>query len=407
MKRFTVSIGQYVYISAEDGLAWNRSLREVPGRHTPVIRGEVDLSCLPPRLDGGCWDFATILPCGFGVAVGFEVLEHATRKADVFITQNGGGQWRSIRDRGARTVLSRSVERFESLALSSPNRIALSWDDPWSSFDGSQAHVVCSYDQGESWQYHCLGYTNPYISLDHGGRLLALNDSFFLESLDGGMTWGRRDFVVAWPQGYGHRRVALLRHMTFTEPGLGYRRHCIRVGFQRRAGVSYGVQGGPALAEAGHLQEDLADLRSGQRRHANTHSRRRGGRTLSTGAFADAVSGAEGVSTGANGTGRVQRRAARANEDDESKGEDALGPRLVREVYPRWEEVRVALSSSAAWQDKMKGTEHRRTQVLPRLDAEKGDRPHSGSILAEEPRPRWLLLIGTLILASANRIIGT
>ena len=83
---------------------------------------------------------------------------------------------------------------------------------------------------------------------------------------------------------------------------------------------------------AGHLPEDLADLRPGQRDDADADPRRRQRRALPAGPQPDAVPGAEGVREGADRAGRLPRRAARAGEDDQPQGEDGVGPGVVRQV---------------------------------------------------------------------------
>jgi hypothetical protein len=183
----------------------------------------LDLSRLPPGPAGWSWDFVTLLPCGFGVAVGHQDAGGGARAADLFVTEDGGRLWRQtsiLRTEGWPAASGR-VGRFASLAMPTPTGIALAWEDPWL-LDGSQSHVVYSHDRGGSWGYRCLGDANPYLALDRGGRLLALNDGYYLASPDGGRTWAREYFVVAWPPGYGGARVALLRELTFTGPDLGY-----------------------------------------------------------------------------------------------------------------------------------------------------------------------------------------
>ncbi len=225
-RRLTVSIGQYAYLSRDGGTSWVRSLREVPGRHTPIIRGDLDHSHLPPKPEGVLWDFITVLPCGFGVAV-----DHHTGDdrppASLFVTEEGRRAWRQMELRvnslgwHSTRPASWPVGRFASLALPTPGCIALAWDDPWL-FDAPQSHVLCSPDGGVSWEYRCLGQSSPYLAHDYSGRLLALNDGYYLESPDGGRTWARRDSVVKWPAGYHHKKVALLRQVTFPAPNMGY-----------------------------------------------------------------------------------------------------------------------------------------------------------------------------------------
>jgi hypothetical protein len=227
MRRLTIGIGQYAYQSSDRGTTWARSLREVPGRHTPVVQGDADLYRLPPRPERTSWDFVTVLRCGFGVAVDHQFADDTRSVASVFLTEDGGQQWRPLELKVnwpgllSKRPASWPVEKFASLALPTPGCIALAWDDPWL-YDGSQSHVICSFDRGESWEYCCLGESNPYLAEDYRGRLLALNDGYYLESPDGGRTWTRRPFAIEWPVEYCHRRVALLRQLTFPQPGTGY-----------------------------------------------------------------------------------------------------------------------------------------------------------------------------------------
>ena len=49
MREITVGIGQYTHRSEDGGATWVKSLREIPGEHTPIVRGTVDLTRLPSR----------------------------------------------------------------------------------------------------------------------------------------------------------------------------------------------------------------------------------------------------------------------------------------------------------------------------------------------------------------------
>jgi hypothetical protein len=76
--------------------------------------------------------------------------------------------------------------------------------------------VIVSRDRGESWRYLCLGSAN--LAADGSGRLLALNDGFFLESVDGGAQWAKRECSVEWPPGHRDESSNLLRHVVFADP---------------------------------------------------------------------------------------------------------------------------------------------------------------------------------------------
>ena len=221
--RFTVCIGQYEHRS-EDGTTWSRHPRELPDRHTPVVRGDLDPGRLPARSPKGHWDFATLLPSGFGAAVGREPVDATTDVADIFVTSDGGRHWVKREAKPRLPFFRRAswpAEQFGSLILPSPDLVFLAWEDPWI-YDGAKSHLICSKDRGESWRYHRMSYTNPYLNWDPAGRLLALNGDYYLESLDGGNTWKKSPLHIEWPEGYDRKRVALIRHLTFTPAGAGY-----------------------------------------------------------------------------------------------------------------------------------------------------------------------------------------
>lgn len=222
MVQLRVGIGQFEHCS-EDGITWFRHLRQVPARHTPLVHGDIELRQLPVA-DNTYWDFVTVLPCGFGVAVGHQTMAGAKRLANLFVTTDRGRHWyerETMRWLSLQRNDAAPIERFASLAVYSPSVVAIAWEDPWL-FDGPQSHVITSRDAGESWDYHCLGYTNPYLALNFSGRLSALNNGYYLENTDGGTIWAKRDFQIDWPEGYEQDRVALLREVTFTAPEVAY-----------------------------------------------------------------------------------------------------------------------------------------------------------------------------------------
>ena len=236
MKVLSVGIGQHVHRSVDGGATWVRSLREIPGKHTPVVRGNVALSQLPGRPREAIWDCVSVLPDGFGVAVNHEATDanpadkNAPRSlANVFRTVDGGRTWHEHRlnvnwkpiEIIGRWTISWPVEEFTSLALVRPDAVVLSWEDPWI-FEDAKSHLIYSRDRGESWRYHGLGETNPTLTADDSGRLWVQKGEYFLESVDGGATWSRREFAVAWPTDHQREKVNLLRHVVFVEPNIAF-----------------------------------------------------------------------------------------------------------------------------------------------------------------------------------------
>jgi hypothetical protein len=164
------------------------------------------------------------MPCGFGVAVDHQWADDTNALASIFVTDDEGEHWIKREPKPQLPFFwagSWPVGQFASMALPAAGRIALAWEDPWL-LDRPNSHVISSQDRGESWQYSQLGGTNPYLALDHAGRILALNNGYYLESHDGGIGWQRRDFQIDWPDGYDKKRVSLLRDVTFTESEIGY-----------------------------------------------------------------------------------------------------------------------------------------------------------------------------------------
>lgn len=232
----SVGIGQRVHRSVDGGATWVTSLREIPGKQTPVVRGDVDLSRLPRRPRETIWDCVSVLPGGFGVAVNREATganpqDTSTPKklANVFRTHDGGQTWHEQRldvrwnliETMGRWTISWPVEEFTSLVLVPPDAVVLSWEDPWI-FEGAKSHLIYSRDRGESWRYHGLGETIPTLTADHSGRLWIQKDGYFLESVDAGAKWSRREFAVESPAGQRHGRGNLLRHIVFLEPSIAF-----------------------------------------------------------------------------------------------------------------------------------------------------------------------------------------
>ena len=232
MSVLAVGIGQHVHRSGDGGATWTRSLREVPGRHTPVVRGRVDLTRLPPRPRETVWDMVSVLADGFGVAVNHEAADPdpadpdaPRRLANVFRTLDGGRTWHEqpldvswkLTDRMGRWTISWPVEEFTSLVLVRPDTVVLSWEDPWL-HDGAKSHVLHSGDRGGTWRYHGLGYANPTLTADGSGRLWVQADGGLLESVDGGAKWSRRAFTIEWPADHQGEKANVLRHIVFVAP---------------------------------------------------------------------------------------------------------------------------------------------------------------------------------------------
>ncbi len=223
MVQIIVGIGQHQYCSEDGGRTWSIGLREVPRKATPVLTGKVDIIRLPSRPGESYWDFVTLLPCGFGVAVDHEKIDRETL-ANVFVTADAGLHWEKREAKPHLPLLRRPswpVERFASLAVPSPEVIALAWEDPWL-FEWPESHVICSWDQGKSWKYCHLGQSIAWLAVDFEGRLLSLGDSYYVQSRDDGRTWEKSPFELEWSEDYDGRRVALLREVTFTATAIGY-----------------------------------------------------------------------------------------------------------------------------------------------------------------------------------------
>jgi hypothetical protein len=228
-----VAIGQFEYHSADGGDCWNRTLRQIPAKYSPVVRRAIEPVGLPRVADGFCWDYVTILPSGFGVVAGHKYTDLTHSTADAFATLDNGRNWQRLDPRRSTSLVTKimhgllaggptwPVERFESLVVPTPDSAALAWSDPGLFEDGAKSHVIATSDRGGNWSYYCLGDTNAYLGNDYEGRLLTLNDGFFVESLNGGKSWHRRGFTLEWPESYDKKRTALLRHLVFTSPGVG------------------------------------------------------------------------------------------------------------------------------------------------------------------------------------------
>ncbi|NQT38282.1 MAG: hypothetical protein HQ581_12370 [Planctomycetes bacterium] len=115
-------------------------------------------------------------------------------------------------------------ERFCRLAIANPNLIALVWsveyDDVWFGY-WDESHVIYSHDQGESWGLSSLGENGVTLKQDGQGRLLLMNDGYFLRSSNG-RKWSKRKFRVQWPEDYPHPRMNSLSEVTFVEGNIGY-----------------------------------------------------------------------------------------------------------------------------------------------------------------------------------------
>ena len=236
MKVLSVGIGQHLHRSVDGGATWVRALREIPGRHTPVVAGNVDLSRLPHRPHEVIWDAVAVLPNGFGVAVNHEATDRKVVDVDVpkqlanqFRTHDGGQTWHELRlnvnwtlpELLGRWTVSWPVEEFTSLVLVPPDGVVLSWEDPWL-FEGAKSHLIYSRDRGDSWRYHGLGEADATLIPVDSGRLWLRGGGCFKESLDGGATWSKREFAVEWPADHPHDKVNLLRHILFTEPNIAF-----------------------------------------------------------------------------------------------------------------------------------------------------------------------------------------
>jgi hypothetical protein len=186
-----------------------------------------------PQLKNGACDFATVLDNGFGAVAGHEdnastAAESPTSLACLFVTNDSGISWERLdapelspRGLAQSECSSWPPGRFEAMLVPAPGQIILSWEDPWL-FDCPMSHLVLSHDGGKSWHYNVLGVSNPDLAHDLDGRLLCLNNGYYLLSDDGGATWRREEFHIEWPASYHNKKVSLLRHVVFVDRNLGY-----------------------------------------------------------------------------------------------------------------------------------------------------------------------------------------
>src|SRR5262245_39883513 len=119
-RQIRVGIGQDWYTSPDGGENWERTLREIPGSKTPIVKGRVDLTRLPPLDQLAFWDFVTVVPSGLGTAVGHSFTPESRgkdrhKRALVYRTEDGGRTWVEV------LMLSWPAEEFEGLAISKEN----------------------------------------------------------------------------------------------------------------------------------------------------------------------------------------------------------------------------------------------------------------------------------------------
>jgi hypothetical protein len=233
-KKICVGIGQFLYQSLESPLHWEKSVRIIPSKSDPVIRGPVSMSQLPAQ-EQLYWDYITIQN-KFGVAVGHEILKKEDKAgndrdsiAHVFITFDGGASWEKnhlkfinwIKVKLKQILVPRfPVERFEGLVVTDSGNIGISWDDPWL-YDNPRAHLICSSDQGMSWRYNCVG--NGWIFQNFRSEFLTYKKAQRLAtSKDNGKNWEEFSFEIVWPKEYQGKKVNLLRHIVYVSNEVAY-----------------------------------------------------------------------------------------------------------------------------------------------------------------------------------------
>ena len=194
------------------------------------------MSRLPHRPTETIWDCVSVLPDGFGVAVNHHATgvnaadtSSSTKLAGLFRTLDAGRTWHELRldvrwrlvQALGRWMISWPVEEFTSLVLLPPDGVVLSWEDPWI-YEDAKSHVIYSRDRGESWLYRSLGRAIPTLTTHDTGRLWVQGAGGLMESVDGGATWSRREFIVEWPPDHRLEKVGIVRHIAFVGPTTAY-----------------------------------------------------------------------------------------------------------------------------------------------------------------------------------------
>jgi len=198
------------------------------------VQGNVDLSALPAFEEAVLWDFVSADPSGFGIAVGRRRADRSDGLSDepgIFVRPNPAAvwtrrkfQWNPSLWREGEAV-AWPTETFKGFAMPHPNLIAMSWGEfrelgfPFAWVHVS--HVIYTHDQGRSWGYTSLSDSYDLLGHDLRGNLLVSNNGYFLQSADG-REWRKRRIRVAWPKDFAHKKVNLLREVTFVEDDAAY-----------------------------------------------------------------------------------------------------------------------------------------------------------------------------------------
>lgn len=196
--KIRIDIADQTYIGDDRCASWQVCPRDVKPCPTPLYLGIAAEKHAPLQNPQVEWDFIYLSVGGFGVAVNHETVPNrkangAGLSANVFITTNPSLHWlkNSLRlslSSRMRSVFSRPVEQFHSLAVTPNRTVILAWEDPWI-MQRARTHIIYSNNKGMLWRYRCLKNCNPHLSVTPDGQILCFSNTDRCSSRDGGKHW--------------------------------------------------------------------------------------------------------------------------------------------------------------------------------------------------------------------------
>lgn len=223
----SVHIGQYTYQQSSITNFWNKSLREIPKRYTPIMKGQINLSKIP-NTAGVIWDFISILDNGFGIACNHSI-DIDNELSSLYKTDNYGESWKKVTidpNSSLHSKLSNKehsnfpILRFDSAILRHPATVALLWNNPYDYDDFSTRNtttVITSTDRCLTWNYTPFENLHLCIPSQQGSPNILLSGNRVLYSLDPeNHLWSKYKIRVQKHADF-KEPYQFIRHLCFTE----------------------------------------------------------------------------------------------------------------------------------------------------------------------------------------------